>query len=73
MSLLEIKRREISSIIPGKNTEMQDDLRSQTNAEEKHDQYNTEKNDMQSTQTQTAPKEEEDNEPKPWDEYFNSL
>ena len=55
------------------NTEMQDDLRSQTNAEEKHDQYNTEKNDMQSTQTQTAPKEEEDNEPKPWDEYFNSL
>lgn len=25
------------------NTEMQDDLRSQTNAEEKHDQYNTEK------------------------------
>ena len=55
------------------NKEMQDDLRSQTNAEEKHDQYNTEKNDMQSTQTQTAPKEEEDNEPKPWDEYFNSL
>ena len=55
------------------NTEMQDDLRSQTNAEEKHDQYNTEKNDMQSTQTQTALKEEEDNEPKPWDEYFNSL
>ena len=52
---------------------MQDDLRSQTNAEKKHDQYNTEKNDMQSTQTQTAPKEEEDNEPKPWDEYFNSL
>lgn len=24
-------------------------------------------------QSQTIPEEEEDNEPKPWDEYFNSL
>lgn len=26
-----------------------------------------------SLQSQTIPEEEEDNEPKPWDEYFNSL
>ena len=26
-----------------------------------------------SLQSQTTPEEEEDNEPKPWDEYFDSL
>lgn len=53
--------------------EVQDSLNSQTSTETQHGQYHAEKEGSSNIQAQTAPEEEEDNEPKPWDEYFNSL
>lgn len=56
-----------------KNKEVQDSLNSQESAEVQYDQRHAEKEASSNIQAQTTPEEEEDNEPKPWDEYFNSL
>lgn len=56
-----------------KSKEVQNSLNSQTSTEMQHGQYHAEKEGSSNIQAQTTPEEEEDNEPKPWDEYFNSL
>ena len=53
------------------NEEMQSNVQSTNSTEKRNDQEDTASPKEQSTPP--AQEEEEDNEPKPWDEYFNSL
>ena len=53
------------------NEEMQSNVQSTNSTEKRNDQEDTASPKEQ--RTPPAQEEEEDNEPKPWDEYFNSL